>query len=351
MNIIFICQSTNINDPIVADTIDRINVMAMHPAITFIDVICLEGKGGRISDNVFIHPIRNSTQNRLITLLKLYYIISKIILTKNVHSFYLYMVPGLTVLLVPFKYFSKIDIVLWFGHTKFNFISKIGACYIADKWITSNKHMTPVRANNQHFAGQGIDTNKFKPIEIEKLYDVVTVGRITPIKNIELLLDSLKECETRFKKKYSLLICGDAYSEKDKIYKALILNKIADLNLVHRVTLLGSVQHNLLVQKLNQARVFVFTVPGGIGKASLEAMACGIPVILAEPKAKDFYPDDLARWFICDKTVKSVSDKINFHLEADYKEMVVLNNIMLELVKDRYSLQNFMDRVVEIIQK
>ena len=351
MNIIFCCQSTDTNDPIISDTVSRIKQLSTHKKVTHVDVICLKKGGEDLGKNVTVTSLKDSSNSRLSALFLLYKRILEILPLRTVHTIYLYMVPSWALVLLPIQKIYKIQVVIWFGHTQIDFFSGISCKYIANKWITSNKSMIPLKSNNLFFAGQGVDPLKFYPRDLPKIFDLITTGRITPIKKLEVLLEAIKECEIKFNKNYSLAICGDVYSAKDEEYKQQILVKIKNLRLESRIHHLGFVDHKILPKLLNQAKCFIFTVPGGIGKASLEAMACGIPLIISSPEADDFFTDDLNKWFLCKNTVENIAQHINSLLEIDQQKLTGLKEQMLKLFYEKYTLNKFSDRIVSIIEK
>ena len=351
MNIIFCCQSTDTNDPIIADTVSRIRQLSTHKKVNDVDVVCLKKGKVEFGKNVTVTSIKETSNNRLTSLLLLYRKIFEITALKRIHTIYLYMVPSWALVLLPIQKILKIQIVIWFCHTQIDLTSAIACKYIANKWITSNKSMVPLKSKNIFFAGQGIDPQKFYSQDLPKIFDLITIGRITPIKKLEVLLDAIKECEAKYNKKYSLAIGGDAYTLKDEEYKQKILLKIKNLRLESRIYHLGFVDHEILPKLLNQAKCFVFTVPGGIGKASIEAMACGIPLIISSPEADDFFTDELNKWFLCKNTVNKVAENMYSLLEADQHKLASLKEQMQELFYEKYTLNKFTDRVVSIIDK
>ncbi len=56
---------------------------------------------------------------------------------------------------------------------------------------------------------------------------------------------------------------------------------------------------------------------GGVGKASLEAMACGTPLIVTSPAGRDFIGDFLSDWVLCEPSLDAVARCMHRLLEAD----------------------------------
>jgi glycosyltransferase involved in cell wall biosynthesis len=124
----------------------------------------------------------------------------------------------------------------------------------------------------------GIDTEVFHPDGKDKLNNLVLfVGRIDPVKGLHILLKSLQFLDS----KTQVVIIGPV---NDQIY----FNKIMRMQLkinedgFHNVKYLGSINHSELVKWYQKATVLVradLVGASGAGCSTLEALACGTPVI------------------------------------------------------------------------
>jgi D-inositol-3-phosphate glycosyltransferase len=103
---------------------------------------------------------------------------------------------------------------------------------------------------------------------------VLFVGRIEPLKGIDVLLRAVSHLDGRFR---VLVIGGDG---KDVARKSELAALAADLRIADKVTFLEAVPHGELPLYYNAADICV--VPSyyeSFGLVAVEAMACGIPVI------------------------------------------------------------------------
>ncbi|MEE8347692.1 MAG: glycosyltransferase [Dehalococcoidia bacterium] len=130
----------------------------------------------------------------------------------------------------------------------------------------------------------GVDTDHFRPLprvsarkELGLPQDeplVLYVGRIEPLKGIDILLRAAAEMEGRF----CLLVVGGDSRESSR--KAELRQLAADLGITERVFFQDAVSHERLPLFYSAADVCV--VPSyyeSFGLVALEAMACGIPVV------------------------------------------------------------------------
>jgi D-inositol-3-phosphate glycosyltransferase len=130
----------------------------------------------------------------------------------------------------------------------------------------------------------GVDTDVFRPIDKSgarkvlglppKERIVLFVGRIEPLKGIDVLLRAVADLDGRPR---VLVIGGDG---KDIARKAELASLAAELRIADKITFLDAVPHGELPLYYNAADVCV--VPSyyeSFGLVAVEAMACGVPVI------------------------------------------------------------------------
>lgn len=122
-----------------------------------------------------------------------------------------------------------------------------------------------------HYTPNGVDTEKFKDLGLEREKLVVAVGSLRWQKGYEYLIEAFSMLRD---KSYMLTIIGDGpFREK---LKALISEK----GLTRRVRLAGRLGHEEIVNSLNRASIYVLSsVTEGFPKALVEAMACGAAVV------------------------------------------------------------------------
>ncbi len=130
----------------------------------------------------------------------------------------------------------------------------------------------------------GVDTDLFRPLNrsrVRRDLGLMTdepialfVGRIEPLKGIDVLVRAAAQIETRFR---LLVVGGDA---KDAEPKSELMALAADLGIASKVTFIEAVPHESLPLYYNAADVCV--VPSyyeSFGLVAVEAMACGVPVV------------------------------------------------------------------------
>ena len=123
----------------------------------------------------------------------------------------------------------------------------------------------------------GVDTDKFKPLENKPKSDVlriVSVGNLIPLKGHDYTLRAIKQLVDEGYNRVSFKLAGRGPLEEE--LKALT----NELGLEDKVEFLGYVPYDEVVKLLQNSDVFV--MPSwyeALGCVYLEAMACGLPAV------------------------------------------------------------------------
>ncbi len=180
------------------------------------------------------------------------------------------------------------------------------ACsHAAAEWNLSKKI---VRNNRYDIINNGIDLKKFRydaqkekeirhQLNLENKFVIGHIGRFTPAKNHDFLLEIFSEVHKK-NQNARLLLVGEGALKKQMQYKAQILG------INEAVIFYGAAtQVHELLQAIN---VFVFpSLYEGFGIVALEAQAAGIPLIMS-----DTIPQEVAITTLC--TVLSLKQSASF---------------------------------------
>ncbi|MCF8297660.1 MAG: glycosyltransferase family 4 protein [Saprospiraceae bacterium] len=138
-----------------------------------------------------------------------------------------------------------------------------------DFWI--NNGVNPKKVNILHST---IDTEYFKPDNIKKKYDFIYVGRVSPEKQVHLIVKAINELH-KIDIKASLLIVGDG-SELSKVKSMINHNELNDY--IHLTGFQKDVNY-----WLNQAVIYVMCSNSeGLPTSLMQAMACELVCISSD---------------------------------------------------------------------
>lgn len=122
-----------------------------------------------------------------------------------------------------------------------------------------------------------VDSELFRPLALEKRYDLVYVGQMIEVKNLERLLEAVERLGLRI----AMIGGANEFSKpedrRDRYFEKLKA-RFGDLN--GRVDWLGRVKNEEMPAYLNQAKAFILpSLSEGHPRALIEAQACGLPCI------------------------------------------------------------------------
>ena len=148
-------------------------------------------------------------------------------------------------------------------------------------WERRLVEMRPSLADKLVVIANGVDTERFAPPppsapRNDELLFVSVLDRFHEYKGLDVLLDALPECPGRV-----LNIVGDG--ELRGFYE----QRCRELGIAERVHFLGAVDDNRLVDLYRSCGLFVLSSNGGLHEGGsslvvLEAMSCGLPVVVAQ---------------------------------------------------------------------
>lgn len=138
--------------------------------------------------------------------------------------------------------------------------------------------------------GHGIDTELFHPAvgPGEPRRDLVAIGRVSPIKRLDVVIRSLAACRQRSGVAPTLDIVGPSGDLRHDLE-----GLAQELAVDGSVRFLGSVEHDAVPALLGRYRAMVNFSDTAFDKAAGEAMACGLPVVTTNPCTSEMLPRDL----------------------------------------------------------
>jgi glycosyltransferase involved in cell wall biosynthesis len=160
-----------------------------------------------------------------------------------------------------------------------------------------------------------VDVTSFRKLDEKKFGDTKTIlfiGRITPIKGIELLIDSLSYLEDVVK----LSIIGPV---EDARYLKSLQTKITDKGLNKRVQFLDEVPYEEIPIYLSSALVLVLpSYYENLGGVLIEAQACECPVIATNVGGmNEIIQDQVTGFMLSGRNSEELAEKIDILYKED----------------------------------
>lgn len=342
MKLLFITQKIDKNDDVLGFVLDWLSEFSRQTE--GIVALCLQQGEFSLPGNVRVFslgkekmpgggPIRHWLK-RLVYLSRFYYYCFSE--RKNydavfVHMNQIYVIYGWWL----FKLLNK-KVGLWYAHGAVPKDLPL-AEKLADVVFTSTADGFRLASRKLKIVGQGIETEKFSP-SIEPrpprpLYTIITVGRISAVKNLDLIVEAgalLKQQGLPFVIKFA----GTPLTAADKKYYSDLLQLIAAKGLDDSVVFAGAIAYRQVADFYRSADLFInVSDTGSLDKAILEAMASGLSVLTSNDSAKKILPQE----FIVAKDPAEIAAKITALMQepprVDLRQIVTNGHSLKGLVE------------------
>lgn len=224
------------------------------------------------------------------------------------------------------------------------------ADYIFSTSHAMAKETSKYTTNNIKVIPFGVDIQQFKPIDnVEKNIKSLTIGIVKALEDnygISDLIKAFSKVHLTYKNT-ELLIVGDGPKRNE--YELLV----SKMNLNKVVTFTGKVPNHEVPKYINEMDIFV--VPSreieSFGVAAVEAMACGVPVIVTEIGGlPEVVKNGETGIVVPVKNEEKLIEKIHYLIENEHIRESFGNN-GVNHVKNHYIWENNADEMVDFYKK
>jgi len=238
---------------------------------------------------------------------------------------------------------KSIPVYMWRNHPSGSFLTRIAVALSTKVFCTSTSSFT-AKYKKTVLMSAGVDTDLFQPVVgiSQQKYSVCMVGRISPIKRVDLAIKSVENL-IKNGSQVSLHIHGPV-AEVDQNYFQSLKDYVVKNNLDNFVFFKPAVTQTELPKLFSSYELFVNLTPAGsFDKTIVEACACGlIPVV-----SNESLTEALPRPCITTGEVVDVSTKLLFLLEP--KEQIKIQDDLAQFVKNN-SLSKLLDGLLSEIE-
>ena len=301
MNILILTQKVDKNDPILGFFYKWI--LEFSYKFEKVLVVCLEKNEVDLPENVLVFSLGKEENNEL--KIKDYKLLRKIKYTtrffkliwaerKNYDVVFVHMNPEYVVLGGVFwKFWSK-KIALWYTHRQ-----KDLKLWLAEKLtnivFTSSPQSFTLKSKKIEIMGHGVDVDFFKSIKRNTNFDqkvFIHVGRITQIKNCEVLIETANILKNKWSIDFKIKFLGDPILPKDFVYQKLLLNLVKKYNLEKNIEFMGSISPDAMAEFYATADASFNLAPtGGMDKSVIESVIAKVPTFASNLSFVDIYDE------------------------------------------------------------
>ncbi len=343
MKLLILTQKIDSSDPILGFFVRWALEFAKH--CESIVLICLYEGEHNLPDNVRVLSLgKEEGVSRLTYLIRFYkYIYQE---RKNYDSVFVHMNQIYIILGGLFWRLWSKKISLWYAHGGVSMSLKIAVLF-THNIFTSTKSGFRLETNKTKIVGQGIDIDLFnlKNKSNNERFEIVSIGRISPVKDYETLIEAVKILS---EENINVTIIGDAGLGEQEKYLSNLKKMVVNKSLENRVHFIGGMPNNDIVKYLQRSDLFVNTShTGSLDKAILEAMSTGTPVLTCNEAVLGVlggYKDIL---MFPKKSPKRLAEKIKNIVNMENKKE--LGKSLRNIVVENHSLNNFVKKIMQYV--
>ena len=274
--------ATDEKDPILGFTVDWVRALATR--VANVDVITMRSGTTDLPGNVRVYSVgkeRGWTEAR--RLVEFYRRLGLLLHEQTYDACFAHMQERFALLAAPLLKFKHIPVTLWYTHPHTPLALR-AAIKTVDRVITADSSSCRVRTSKLLATGHGIDTDRFVPAFCDQSrFRVVAVGRVTPIKRLELLIDGAARVQSRLTQALEVRLIGPT-DIVDTNYEAALRRRAFEKGIASQVNFVGPLGTEELIAEYQAADAVVgLTRRGSFDKSAIEGMSCGLPLLTMNP--------------------------------------------------------------------
>lgn len=349
MNVVMITQKVDLDDDILGFTHTWVNKLAER--VAQLHVLALSVGRHELRDNVTLYSMgKEQGAGRLQRFANFNRVVAPLVLRRQVDVVFVHMCPIYAVLTAPWARLAGVPVVMWYSHAHVSTTLRL-AHAVSTRVLTASSESYSLPSEKVRVMGHGIDVQAFHPAKIRPQNlrpRVVTVGRISPVKDYVTLIESANRLVNEMGHDVEFQIVGDAPTQEACAHFNDLRSRVAAYGLEDRVIFVGSVPNRETPRYYRQADIFVnMQAKGGVGKAVLEAMACGLPCVLCTPafngQLGDFVPEVIFQEKDADDLAQKVANVLDMRPERR-REL----SRLVRCIAEQHSVDHLMEQMVAL---
>ncbi|MBA3872434.1 MAG: glycosyltransferase family 4 protein [Anaerolineae bacterium] len=364
---------TDADDPVLGFTTIWINGLAAR--CEAVDVITMKMGRLAVASNVNVYSVgKEKGYSEARRAFEFYRILLGLLRQHHYEACFAHMMQLFAVMGAPVLKLYHVPITLWYAHKATGRVLQL-AEKLVDHVVTSTTEGFRLPSKKVQIIGQGIDTAQFKPAtppntptltlphsnrggnnEAEarsesRLFTLISVGRIAPVKRLEIIIAAVKALREQGLTDIRLILVGEV-APSDRDYGERLRQMVSDNQLSNAVTFAGGMPYEAVVREYQQADVMVnMSATGSMDKAVLEAMACGLPVVTANESFKSLLTPWADMLYIPPESPEVLSVRLKQLAAMSSSERAVLGAALRQLVVEQHSMQHLTDQLMTIFKR
>lgn len=289
MNVVYVCKTVDEASPTVATQVRWIRALATRPEVGGVHVLTSRWGRAELPDNVAVQQFGGKGWPA--TVAGFLWAAARI-RRSDVDLFFVAQGGPYPALLLPFKLAWRRPLYQWKAHPHVSARMRFYARWCDDLVFTPTAGSFPAVPEKVRVVGHGIDTDLFAFDPSPRASDVVALGRIAPIKHLDVAIRAVDSCSRSLGRPVTLDLVGPCLP-RDEPHRGDLVALAQELGVGDQVRWMGSVAHEDTPALLARYRTSVNFSGTAFDKAAGESMAVGTPVVTSNPCTLEMLPGDV----------------------------------------------------------
>jgi len=221
--------------------------------------------------------------------------------------------------------------------------------FFANKVVTPTKEGFGLKSKKKLVISHGINTDLFRPGQetpSAKLR-IISVGRISPIKNYETLIEAVELIKDKINLQVNII--GGPGIKEQEIYFNKVKWLVREKGLGQVIRFQGLIPNQELPKHYQKSDILINLCPtGSPDKAVLEAMSCALPVLVCNRTFKTDFGHYSEQLLFKEKDSKGLAKKIlNLAANNQLKEIGLF--LRRQVVKN-HNLDNLVSKIIGLFK-
>jgi glycosyltransferase involved in cell wall biosynthesis len=336
MKLLIITQKVDNRDPVLGFFHRWIEKFSKY--YESIIVICLYEGEHNLPSNIRVLSLgKESGKSKIEYIINLYkYIIQE---KDNYDKVFVHMNQEYILLAGVIWKLLKKDVFMWRNHNIGNRLTDLASLFCKKVFCTSKFSYT-AKYNKTQIMPVGVDLENFKPNQnIKRIPNsILSLGRIAPSKNIDILVDAIVEMNNP---DIVTSVCGNPLPQDEIYYRGL---KVKGENYIDFYPGISNIE---TIDIYSQNMIFVNLSSSGMyDKTIFEAIACGCLVLASNDNLRGQISDEfIFKERNRDELIKKLNNLLNYNQDQISKARVELNNFI-----KNHSLDNLSQKLYDSIK-
>lgn len=337
MNLLMITRKVDRDDSHAGHTYVWVRELAHQLAPGRLEVLCLQqGNIQGLPDNVRVTSLgKERGVGRLQRWVNFFLLVPRLV--RRSDAVFCHQNPEYTIAVWPLAKVFRKRIVTWYTHGSVTWKTRAVA-KLANVILTASAESFRVPSLKVAVTGHGVDLEQFayqlRPHK--STFHVVSVGRISPTKDYETLIQAVSLLRQQDVGNVVVSIIGEPGLPEHGAYLQNLMQLVERLKLGDVVQFIGSVPNREVARYYQTADAMVnLSGTGSVDKAVLEAMACGCLVVTSNPAFRRIIGNE---WVVAPNDASALADALRELMSMDQATRQTLGHQLRAIVERDHNL-------------